>query len=233
MEKMEIQQYKAVLTLESGLHIGSSDDPMKIGGIDSPVIKREVRVDENGAVSGNRDDVKIKEPYIPGSSLKGKIRSLLELHYGVTDGEPANLDEPKGIGSDEDRDKIVRLFGQIGNAEKTPKNAGITRGLFRDAYITEEYRKLAREKKIELFEAKMENVIDRKTGTTKNGGLRTIERVPSGIQFDINFSLRYFGDEKEELEKLLWKGVELLNSDALGGSGSRGYGSVSIELSKV
>jgi CRISPR-associated protein Csm3 len=214
---MRIENYKFVLKTESGLHIGGAEDSMKIGGIDSPVIKRETMVDGR----------KLKEPYIPGSSLKGKVRSLLELYFDVTDGEPANLDEPKGEGKAEHRELIVKLFGQIGNAENS---VGVTRGLFRDGYLTEEYRKLAIEKRIELFEAKYENVIDRKTGTTKKGGLRQVERVPSNIDFDLDISLRYFQkeSEKEKLLSLLVLGLKLLELDALGGSGSRGYGKVGL-----
>ena len=55
------------LTLVTGLHIGGADDGMKIGGIDSPVMKREVFCDENGVV-GFGNQRKSNEPYIAGSS---------------------------------------------------------------------------------------------------------------------------------------------------------------------
>ncbi|WP_297499767.1 type III-A CRISPR-associated RAMP protein Csm3, partial [Thermococcus sp.] len=47
----------------TGLHIGSQRDVSEIGGIDNPVIK----------------DPHTGLPYIPGSSLKGKLRSLFEV----------------------------------------------------------------------------------------------------------------------------------------------------------
>ncbi len=214
---MKISNFKFVLTAESGLHIGGIEDSMKIGGIDSPVIKREIMLETR----------KVKEPYIPGSSLKGKVRSLLELYFEVSpDGSPTSMKTSVPENKKVFRDMIVKLFG-----ESAGQTSGvITRGLFRDGYITSQYRKLAVEKRIELFEAKYENVIDRKTGTTKQGGLRQIERVPSGIKFDIDISLRYFenSNEQKELISMLILGLKLLELDALGGSGSRGYGKVSL-----
>jgi CRISPR-associated protein Csm3 len=230
---MRIEKIDFILALESGLHIGANEDSMKIGGVDSPVLKREVFVNDKGEVSADDKAKKLKEPYIPGSSIKGKMRSLLEQYFDVTDGEPANLDSPKGRGTSENRELVIKLFGQIGNATKS---VGITRGLFRDGYLTNKYRKLAFEKRIELFEAKYENVIDRKTGTTKNGGLRQIERVPSGIEFNVSLSVRYFETEQEKgkLLSLLILGLKLLELDALGGSGSRGYGKVKFNgLEKI
>ena len=58
--------------------------------------------------------------------------------------------------------------------------------------------------KISLSEEKFENEIDRKTGTTINGGLRQIERVPSGVDFDFDVGIRIFeGDNKELFENIL------------------------------
>jgi len=74
---MKIVKLTGTIELLSGLHIGGGDDTMKIGGIDNGVIK----------------DVNTDKPYIPGSSLKGKMRSLLEWHIGVVgigDGMPFN-----------------------------------------------------------------------------------------------------------------------------------------------
>src|SRR5258708_19358037 len=60
------------LHCETGLHIGAGKGSLEIGGADNPVVK-----DAFGL------------PYIPGSSLRGRIRSLLENALGLT--PPADL----------------------------------------------------------------------------------------------------------------------------------------------
>jgi CRISPR-associated protein Csm3 len=91
---IEIKELKGKIKLVSGLHIGAGNDEIHIGGIDNPVIK-------------NHD-----EPYIPGSSLKGKIRTLLEWYLGKLDreGKPHSVAEGGG-------DEITLIFGN-GNSEK-------------------------------------------------------------------------------------------------------------------
>src|SRR5690348_8184085 len=50
----------------SGLRVGGSDELLQIGGADLTCIKHPVTL----------------EPYIPGSSIKGKMRSELEQQLG-------------------------------------------------------------------------------------------------------------------------------------------------------
>ena len=77
---MNIITIESKLKLISGLHIGGADDAMKIGGVDSPVIKREVFCNEKGIVGfGKEYNKKITEPYIPGSSIKGALQTVLNL----------------------------------------------------------------------------------------------------------------------------------------------------------
>jgi len=52
----------------TGLHIGGTADSIDKGGIDSPVIKNPVT----------------NEPYLPGSSLRGRMRALLEAKTKAT-----------------------------------------------------------------------------------------------------------------------------------------------------
>lgn len=219
------------ITLVSGLHIGGSDDSMKIGGVDSPVIKRDIFADEQtGKITYDTDARKVTEPYIPGSSLKGKIRSLLEHHFGLITSSNVVDSNTKVNGKEKYIDLIVKLFGESGaNKKSSDKNIHITRAIFRDCFITDEIRKAYLANKIDLFEEKHENVIDRITGTTIGGGLRHIERVQSAIEFDFNLSIRTFQDDDTELFKdALYLGIKLLEVDALGGSGSRGYGRISF-----
>ena len=219
------------LTLVTGLHIGGADDGMKIGGVDSPVMKREVFCNEEGVV-GFENKRRITEPYIAGSSLKGKVRTLLEHYFRLVDplGKGSVVDTKSSFGEVKYRNLIIKLFGESAGNEGIEGEINITRTVFRDCFITQAVRKASLENKIELFEAKYENVIDRKTGTTIGGGLRQIERVPSAVEFDFNMSIRVFtGDNETLLKDTITLGLKLLELDALGGSGSRGYGRVRFD----
>jgi CRISPR-associated protein Csm3 len=219
------------LTLVTGLHIGGADDGMKIGGVDSPVMKREVFCDDSGVVSFDAKR-RVTEPYIAGSSLKGKVRTLLEHYFRLVDplGKGSVVDSKSTFGDEKYRNLIVKLFGESAGNEGIGGQINITRTVFRDCFITKDVRKASLDNKIELFESKYENVIDRKTGTTIGGGLRQIERVPSAVEFDFNMSIRIFhGDSEALLKNTIILGLKLLELDALGGSGSRGYGRVRFD----
>ena len=219
------------LTLVTGLHIGGADDGMKIGGVDSPVMKREVFCSDSGDV-GFDNKRKITEPYIAGSSIKGKIRTLLEHYFRLIDplGKGSVVDSKSNFGDAKYRNLIIKLFGESGGNDGIEGEINITRAIFRDCFITSSVRKAFLENKIELCESKYENVIDRKTGTTIGGGLRQIERVPSAVEFDFNMSIRIFVNDNEELfQDTIILGLKLLELDALGGSGSRGYGRVHFD----
>lgn len=189
VKKIKIQK---TIELISGLHIGGSKENVEIGGIDSPVIKIAT---------------KKNQPYIPGSSLKGKMRCLLE-----------QIDGASKVG---ESDKINKLFGKMGD---------FTRLIVRDAMLTKESEE-------ELFnndnldmpytESKWENSIDRKKGTATSP--RQLERVPAGAKFDVEFIINVWDNDNEtELIKLLKEGLTVLENDYLGGSGSRGYGQIKI-----
>ena len=80
-------------------------------------------------------------------------------------------------------------------------------------------------------ENKYENTIDRRSGTTVKGGIRQIERIPAGVSFDVEFIVNVWetesGNTDEDLSlALLQKGINALENDYLGGSGSRGYGQI-------
>lgn len=110
----------AELLLLTGMHIGGSTEGFEIGGLDNPVIKDPI------------SDV----PYIPGSSLKGKMRSLLEWAYGlvtIKQNEKTSLWEGE-LCSDAEKDLAI-VFGVP--AEEHPKASlppGPTRLTVRDAY---------------------------------------------------------------------------------------------------
>ncbi len=204
-----ILEIKAKLVLQTGLHIGAGDSEMHIGGIDNSVIKHPIT----------------QSPYIPGSSLKGKIRTLLEWRSGAVQSSPLSL---KDISKNPEEVKnILRLFGISGDAQNSEQEVaeiGVSRLAFWDCALNEAWENAIREDNQLLTEAKSENTIDRITSTA--GNPRQTERVPAGAEFDFKLTLRQFEGDKPELLDLVLKGLKLLELDSLGGSGSRGYGKV-------
>jgi len=223
-----MKEIRSKLKVVTGLHIGADKSSMSIGGVDSPVMKRKVFCDEKGEVGFFENSREITEPFIPGSSLKGKIRFLLEHYFQLVNfaGDGGVVDSESTYGNAKKRDLLVDLFGESADKKTSSK---VTRFVFRDSFITKDVRKAYLENRIDLTEEKYENVIDRKTGTTgqAQGGLRQIERVVSSVEFDFSVTIRTFkGDDEELFEDVLKLGLKLLELDALGGSGSRGYGKV-------
>lgn len=212
MKLVDIKEITGTIQLKSGLHIGAGDTEMRIGGTDNPVVKHP----------------HTNEPYIPGSSLKGKTRSLLELSsglMGMTGGAPLEVKHYKKLeGGDKETCKaILSLFG-AGGADADEKNEiGVTRLSFADAPLSEAWKNKAMTAHLTFTEVKSENSINRIKGTAENP--RFTERVPAETEFSFSISLKVLqGDEG--LEDLLFKGLKLLEQDALGGSGSRGYGKI-------
>jgi CRISPR-associated protein Csm3 len=192
---------RGIITLETGLHIGGSKSSLDIGGLDSPVIKNPLGV-----------------PYIPGSSLKGKLRSLLAA------------DLNGAINEDKDDPKIQKLFGYATSPGE------MTRLIVRDAALDvkkfkERFNENTAILETEYTQEKTENHIDRKSGKADNP--RQIERVPAGAIFNFELVLNnYEGDKSENFLELIKTGITLLEDDYLGGSGTRGYGKVKIQFDK-
>ena len=206
---MKIVKITGQVELLSGLHIGGGDDTMKIGGIDNSVIKHA-----NGG-----------EPYIPGSSLKGKMRSLLEWHYhlvGLGDGKPFSsklLNKVLNADDKTNAENLLKLFGDSGESNEF----GITRISVGDCNLSQD------SKGMELSEAKYENTIDRQKGTAAHP--RQSERVPAGVSFDFDIRVKILDEDSEDdLIVMLKQGLNLVENDYLGGSGSRGYGRVRFKL---
>lgn len=212
MEARLVKKIKISTTLEliSGLHIGGNSDNVEIGGIDNIVIK--------AATKG-------EQPYIPGSSLKGKMRCLLEQIAGVSE---VGGGTKAFAGKSEECKRIINLFG-FANDKKPSKL------IVRDSYLTTDSLLLLSEctsLDMTYTENKCENSIDRTSGVASNP--RKTERVPAGVSFDVEFIINVWDDDDEnELIGLLREGIKALENDYLGGSGSRGYGQVKFgELHK-
>jgi CRISPR-associated protein Csm3 len=195
----------------TGMHIGGSKEKFEIGGVDSPVIR----------------DPNTNYPYIPGSSLKGKMRSLLafELGFEVI---------PKGGNKKDYKDKpaIYRIFGT--GANDNNKQDGPSRLIIRDAYPDNKTIGMWENLDSELIytELKGENTIDRLTSAANP---RFIERVVKGSVFNVEFIYgvyRVDNTKDEEYFKYVLDGLKLLEHSALGGSGSRGYGQISFKFTE-
>ncbi len=196
------------MRLESGLHIGGSEDSFDIGGPDSTVIKNPLN----------------NQPYIPGSSIKGKLRALLSRVHGTiqqagSDQYQIQLSEPS----------LIRIFKPLGENTEKSGELQISRAIFRDATLTEESARFLQDYLGEgiFTEVKGENSIDLLKSEAANP--RFMERVPAGSVFKGEIILQVFeGDDEEEMKGYLLEGMNLLTMNYLGGSGTRGYGRVSF-----
>ena len=219
MQLQNIQILTADLILESGLHIGAGDSEIHIGGIDNSVVKHPI--------SG--------EPYIPGSSLKGKIRSLLEWKSGAVQDALLGHDDYKraeeagDVAQQTAVKHILQLFGISGDTqdEGFQKQIGHTRLAFWDCPLDETYAQEQRDNDRLYTEAKSENRINRIAGTAEHP--RQTERVPAGAKFRFKLTLKTFDGDDATLRQTLLTGLKLLEWDSLGGSGSRGYGKVRFD----
>ena len=214
MQLTQIKQIAGTLTLKTGLHIGAGDTEMRIGGTDNPVVKNPL----DG------------QPYIPGSSLKGKIRSMLEWQLGLVTaskkGETFSFGHLSSKDTPEVRD-FLRLFGSAPekDVETLVKEIGPTRLSFWDCALNPAWLETIRKRNLLSTEAKSENSINRIAGVADNP--RFTERVIAGAEFDFKLSLKVI--DGEDLLPLILRGLRLLEADSLGGSGSRGYGKVEFK----
>jgi CRISPR-associated protein Csm3 len=214
---------EGVMTCETGLHVGAGKGSLEIGGSDNPVAK-----DAFG------------RPYVPGSSLRGKIRSLLEQSSGMAvPSELVYLSRRKGQEvrihqSDRPDDEICLLFGRnpgrmdrvqgetLDSTQATPARLAVFDAPLELDSITPQMRENLDD---ELTEVKSENAIDR---ITSQANPRTLERVPAGARFKTRFVMDVLCDEDAPLFSRVLEGLRLLEDDSLGGGGSRGSGRVSF-----
>lgn len=194
---------KGKLVCETGLHIGGANDAINIGGADSILIRDSV------------SDL----PFIPGSSLKGKLRSLLELNDKKS---IQSVLEKKGKSSTDEDSIAVKIFGISSDKKNNLKYP--TRLIVRDSFPTEESIKLweKQEEVVRGSELKWENTIDR---ITSRANPRSLERIPKGSSFIFEFIFSVYEEDENNLMGL-FEAMRLLEDNYLGGSGSRGFGKV-------
>jgi len=165
------------------------------------------------------------KPYIPGSSLKGKMRSLIELRDGTIGKIPMGKNIPNPP-SDDPNSLACRLFGSSTQDDKQRPSHLIVRD---GKLLTPD--DVFKNTDLPFTEAKTEVVIDRITAAAMP---RTIERVPAGAEFKLDMVLNIFeGDNENELKKETLNALLLVQNDYLGGSGSRGSGQVKFKIEKI
>lgn len=206
---------KGRITTETGMLVGGTSSAMNIGGTDKIVVRNPLN----------------NQPYIPGSSLKGKMRSLLELSYGYVVSNGNTNPKRLTFEGSEDNEKHVTalLFGTAkGDATQRP-----SRIIVRDGNLINVEELVKANLDLPFSEVKTEVVIDRVTAVASP---RTFERVPAGADFNLNLVLNIFeGDafDENELVNNTFKSLQLVQDDYIGGSGSRGYGQVKFEVNEV
>jgi len=220
---------KGEIVIKTGLRIGGPTTGLKIGGVDQPVI-----ADAFG------------RPYIPGSSLKGKMRSLIEKKIGVSlnkkhkvKRKEKEIEEPYAHEckrkEDYEKCEVCKIWGILGT-DKIEDILTLTRLIVRDVYLNEKSfsEEMKRNLELEWTEIKMETAINRYTGTALGGSLRTIDRVPAGAKFS-PMEMIYNVYENSDIDLLVkvFEAMELLEHDYLGGMGSRGYGKVEFKEIKI
>ena len=213
---------------QTGLHIGAGKGSLEIGGADNPVVKDAFGI-----------------PYIPGSSLRGRLRSLLEQTLGLAVPEELiYLSKRKGQEvrihqSDRPDDDICVLFGRnpgrvekvngeaIEGAVATPARLTVYDAPLLVDSITPQMRENLDD---ELTEVKSENAVDR---ITSQANPRTLERVPASARFHFRMVLDVLCPEDRPLLARVAEALRLLEDDALGGGGSRGSGCVTFSALKL
>jgi len=210
---------KATIVAKTGLHIGGSGSDLEIGGLDKEVIRNPLT----------------KRPYIPGSSLRGKMRSQMEKMLGLRQNQKIGQIRIHVCQSKSDFEKnggcpVCTVFGVP--AEMNDYN-NATRLVVRDTELTDKSEKDLRDARTDLLyaELKTEVAIDRVTSAATP---RTMERVPAGAEFgptELVFSI-YEEADYDRLKTVI-DALQLVEDDYLGGSGSRGYGKVEFTDIKV
>ena len=190
--------YTGSIILKTGLHIGGTNAALNIGGPDKFVVRNPIN----------------NIPYIPGSSLKGKMRALVEIYNGETNG---------GKPTNNPNHKAGALFGVSGDNEQSHAS----RLIVRDAELGIKACDFSNTD-LPYTESKTEVAIDR---VTAKANPRTFERVPAGAKFNLNMVLNVFeGEDEQALRATVKQAIKLLEDDYLGGHGSRGYGQVEIKI---
>lgn len=194
------ERYKIIgkIVTQEPLHIGSGESIKDPTEPDMPLIKLQ-----NG------------QPYIPGSSLKGVIRTeferispeLKKMVCSAEDGIPARCIPPNLC-------LACSLFGTQSHASKI---------IFRDAYLSE------KEKDAEVISVRPGVQINRQSHSVEQGPFK-IEFIKKEVSFDFEVIL----ENPSDLELgMLFTTINSLSDGSIGGNISRGMGKVAINIDKI
>ena len=209
-----IYRISGEIRLETGLHIGGDEGVIEIGGNDNPIVR----------------DITTGNPYIPGSSLKGKMRYLLEWYTGRVS-KDGKVYDGKNLSRESENDLLLNVFGGTagGNGRKGP-----TRITVKDIFLSEDSEKEVKRMKERTgtdTELKTENSINR---LDSSANPRNLERVPRNLIFDLKINFKVLNiDKKDEIKKIIKEGLKLVEIEGLGGSVSRGSGQIKFENLKI
>lgn len=209
-----IYRIRGQIRLETGLHIGGDEGVIEIGGNDNPIVR----------------DITTGNPYIPGSSLKGKMRYLLEWYTGRVS-KDGKVYDGKNLSKESENDLLLNVFGGTagGNGRKGP-----TRITVKDIFLSIDSEKEVKKMKERTgtdTELKIENSINR---LDSSANPRNLERVPRNLIFDLKINFKVLSiDNKNEIEKMIKEGLKLVELEGLGGSVSRGSGQIKFENLKI
>lgn len=210
MKQIALKTLTGKVLVKTGLHIGAGNDKVEIGGMDNPIIRNPLTY----------------EPYIPGSSIKGKMRSIMEWKFDKlkdTGGKPCSCGKANC--------EICRVFGSTNMKSEEAKDRGPTRLIVRDAVLTNEWKEKFKNG-VAIVEEKNENSLNR---ITAEANPRPIERVVPGVEFDFEISYRVLdtgdgGDlDNKYFKDVVLESLKLLQNDYLGGGGSRGNGQIEFK----
>lgn len=198
-----------VLTTKSELSIGGTRNSIGIGASDNPIVKNPLT----------------GQPYIPGSSLKGKMRALMEM-AGLAKGNLRKENKKTGevfysaCSCGKDDCMVCKLFGSL-------NGKSITRVLFRDMHLTETFENK------NVVSVASNTAIDRQTGRALKGSLRDTEHVVEGVEFNYEIEILVMDtDKEEELVKLVEMGMQMVQATNLGAKGSAGFGHIDFNMDK-
>ena len=216
---IRIKRVTGRIEVVTGLRIGASQDTMEISGLDNPIVRNPANA----------------EPFLPGSSIKGRMRSLAEWYFG-------ELPHGGKVTAPDVKSRTARVFGipartaKPGDPDEAYLQRGPTRLIVRDSRLSEGSRQRFEQGR-PITEVKSENSIDRLTSMANP---RPMERVLPGVTFDLEMMYRVFdldgdgGREDEQLfDEVVLRALSLLEADALGGGSSRGNGKIRFVDLKV
>ena len=200
MRKTEFHEITGIIHLLSGMRIGGSDELLQIGAADLTCIKDRVTM----------------RPYIPGSSIKGKMRSEMEAkydRYSANGTGPCNCSRPDCL--------ICVVFGPHSNARH---NLGPTRIIVRDAPLSSGGE----------IERKTGTAINRRSGAASSGSLRTEERVVTDSEFRIKIGIQVWEvDNPQKLVAFVKEALSALTKTGLGSGISKGSGEIELQDLKL